>query len=422
METQTQLDIDFVRSQFPGLEHGWTFFDNAGGSQILKRAVEQINTFLYDKNVQIGGSYDVSQQAAKALLDARVAAMHLVNAARPEEIVFGSSTTVLIQNLARAMRSQLKAGDEIIVTISDHESNIGPWDVLRDMGVIIKFWPLDTRTYELDIADLVPLMSERTKLVCVTHVSNILGAINPVADIARFVHERGARICVDAVAYAPHRAIDVVAWDVDYYVFSLYKTYGPHYAMMYGKYDHLLELDPLYHFFYGRDKVPGKLEPGNPNYELAYSLTGIVDYLCELGEKTGATGSPRERIVAAFDAIAVQENALTERLLSYLRSRNDCRIIGETTNRNGRRIPTISFVFEGRDSEDICKAMDAYRIAIRFGDFHARRLGDHLGLPQYNGAVRVSMVHYNTIAEVDRLTSALDEILGRDGVARKGAV
>ena len=422
METQTQLDIDFVRSQFPGLEHGWTFFDNAGGSQILRRAVERINTFLYDKNVQIGGSYDVSQQAAKALLDARVAAMHLVNAARPEEIVFGSSTTVLIQNLARAMRSQLKAGDEIIVTISDHESNIGPWDVLRDMGVIIKFWPLDTRTYELDIADLVPLMSERTKLVCVTHVSNILGAINPVADIARFVHERGARICVDAVAYAPHRAIDVVAWDVDYYVFSLYKTYGPHYAMMYGKYDHLLELDPLYHFFYGRDKVPGKLEPGNPNYELAYSLTGIVDYLCELGEKTGATGSPRERIVAAFDAIAVQENALTERLLSYLRSRNDCRIIGETTNRNGRRIPTISFVFEGRDSEDICKAMDAYRIAIRFGDFHARRLGDHVGLPQYNGAVRVSMVHYNTIAEVDRLTSALDEILGRDGVARKGAV
>jgi cysteine desulfurase family protein (TIGR01976 family) len=422
METQTQLDIDFVRSQFPGLEHGWTFFDNAGGSQILKRAVERINTFLFDKNVQIGGSYDVSQQAAKALLDARVAAMHLVNAARPEEIVFGSSTTVLIQNLARAMRSQLKAGDEIIVTISDHESNIGPWDALRDMGVIIKFWPLDTRTYELDIADLVPLMSERTKLVCVTHVSNILGAINPVADIARFVHERGARICVDAVAYAPHRAIDVVAWDVDYYVFSLYKTYGPHYAMMYGKYDHLLELDPLYHFFYGRDKVPGKLEPGNPNYELAYSLTGIVDYLCELGEKTGATGSPRERIVAAFDAIAVQENALTERLLSYLRSRNDCRIIGETTNRNGRRIPTISFVFEGRDSEYICKAMDAYRIAIRFGDFHARRLGDHVGLPQYNGAVRVSMVHYNTIAEVDRLTSALDEILGRDGVARKGAV
>src|SRR5262249_3860032 len=288
-----------------------------GGSQILKRAVERINAFLYDKNVQIGGSYDVSQQAAKALLEGRTAAMHLVNASRPEEIVFGSSTTVLLQNLARAMRSQLSPGDEIIVTISDHESNIGPWDGLKEIGVIVKFWPLDMQTLSLNLDDLAPLMSERTRLVCVTHVSNILGAINPIADIAAFVHERGARICVDAVAYAPHRAIDVQAWDVDYYVFSFYKTYGPHYAMMYGKYEYLLELDPLYHFFYGREKVPGKLEPGNPNYELAYSVTGIVDYLSELGQKAGATGSVRERIATAFDAIADQENALTERLLGY---------------------------------------------------------------------------------------------------------
>ncbi len=422
METPNQLDIDFVRSQFPGLQHGWTFFDNAGGSQILQRAVERINTFLYDKNVQIGGSYDVSQQAAKALMESRTAAMHLVNASRPEEIVFGSSTTVLLQNLARSMRSQLSPGDEIIVTIADHESNIGPWDGLRDIGVVVKFWPLDTNTYELDLADLDALMNENTKLVCVTHVSNILGAINPIADIAAMVHARGARICVDAVAFAPHRAVDVRAMDVDYYVFSFYKTYGPHYAMMYGKYQHLLELDPLYHFFYGRDKVPGKLEPGNPNYELAYSVTGIVDYFCELGAKCGASGSPREKIAAAFEAITVHEDELTDRLLSYLRGRNDCRIIGETMNRNGRRIPTISFVFEGRNSEDICKAMDAYKIAIRFGDFHARRLGDHVGLPQYNGAVRVSMVHYNTLGEVDRLIAALDEILGRDGaVEDRGA-
>src|ERR1700712_2713825 len=279
---QRPLDIDFARSQFPGLSHGWTFFDNAGGSQILKRAVERITTFLYDKNVQIGGSYDVSLQAAKALMDGRIAAMQLVNAARPEEIVFGSSTTVLLQNLAKAMRSQLSPGDEVIVTISDHESNIGPWEALRDAGIVLKFWPLDTTTYTLDIADLGALMSPKTKLVCVTHVSNILGSINPIAEIAAYTHEHGARICVDAVAYAPHRAIDVGEWDVDYYVFSLYKTYGPHYAMMYGKYSHLLELDPLYHFFYGRDKVPGKLEPGNPNYELAYSLTGIVEYLGNL--------------------------------------------------------------------------------------------------------------------------------------------
>ena len=405
------LDLDFVRSQFPGLSHGWTFFDNAGGSQILKRAVERINTFLYDKNVQIGGSYEVSQAAAKALYEARTAAMHLVNASRPEEIVFGNSTTALLQNLARAMVSQLARGDEIIITIADHESNIGPWDRLRDAGIVIKTWPLNKDTYTLDLVDLEPLMSVRTKLVCVTHVSNILGSINPVREIADFVHARGARICVDAVAYAPHRVVDVQAFDVDYYVFSLYKTYGPHYALMYGKYDHLLELDTLYHYFYGKDKVPGKLEPGNPNYELAYATCGIVDYLTEIGEMTGETGSTREKIVAAYGAITAQENELVDRLLTYLRGRNDCRIIGHSANRDGTRIPTVSFVFDGRDSAEICKAMDVHRIAIRFGDFHSRRLAEYLDLTENNGMVRVSMVHYNTIDEIDRMTKALDTIL-----------
>jgi cysteine desulfurase family protein (TIGR01976 family) len=413
------LDLDYVRSQFPGLNRGWTFFDNAGGSQILKGAVERINTFLYEKNVQIGGSYEVSQAAAAALYEARTAAMHLVNARRPEEIVFGNSTTALLQNLARAMHSQLSAGDEIIITVSDHESNIGPWDRLQERGVILKIWPLNRDTLTLDLADLAPLMSDRTKLVCVTHCSNILGSINPIREIADFVHARGAKICVDAVAYAPHRAVDVQAFDVDYYVFSLYKTYGPHYALMYGKYDLLLELDTLYHYFYGRDKVPGKLEPGNPNYELAYSTCGIVDYLVSLGEQAGETGSIRQKIEAAYGAITAQEDALTERLLTYLRSRNDCTIVGQSVNRESRRVPTIAFRFDGRDAADLCKAMDNEKIAMRFGDFHSRRLAEYLGLTDHGGMLRVSMVHYNTIEEVDRFTMALDRILsGEAGLAK----
>lgn len=419
MATTSPLNLDFVRSQFPGLDRGWTFFDNAGGSQILKGAVERINTFLIEKNVQIGGSYEVSQAAANALHEARTAAMHLVNAGRPEEIIFGNSTTALLQNLARVMHSQLAPGDEIIVTIADHESNIGPWDRLQERGVIFKVWPLNKETLTLDLADLAPLMSERTKLVCVTHCSNLLGSINPIREIADFVHARGARICVDAVAYAPHRAVDVQAFDVDYYVFSLYKTYGPHYALMYGKYDLLLELDPLYHYFYGRDKVPGKLEPGNPNYELAYATCGIVDYLVALGEQAGEKGTIRQKIEAAFAAIAEQENALTERLLDYLRSRNDCQIIGQSINRDGNRVPTIAFRFDGREAADLCKAMDADRIAMRFGDFHSRRLAEYLGLTDQGGMLRVSMVHYNTIEEVDRFTAALDRILaGEAGLAK----
>lgn len=414
MTTTSPLNLDYVRSQFPGLSRGWTFFDNAGGSQILKGALERINTFLIEKNVQIGGSYEVSQSAASALYEARTAAMHLVNASRPEEIVFGNSTTALLQNLARAMQSQLSAGDEIIVTVSDHESNIGPWDRLQDAGIVLKFWPLNKETLTLDLADLQHLMSERTKMVCVTHVSNILGSINPIREIADFVHARGAKICVDAVAYAPHRAVDVQAFDVDYYVFSLYKTYGPHYALMYGKYDLLLELDTLYHYFYGKDKVPGKLEPGNPNYELAYSTCGIVDYLTALGEQAGETGTVRQKIEAAFSAITAQENLLTERLLNYLRSRNDCRIVGQISNLGDTRVPTIAFRFDGREAGELCKAMDGEHIAMRFGDFHSRRLAEYLELTDHGGMLRVSMVHYNTLEEVDRFTAALDRILASD--------
>lgn len=407
------LDIDFVRSNFPALDGEWVFFDNAGGSQTVKGAVDRIVEFLYERNVQIGGSYAVSQAAAEALMMGREAGRDLVNAERPEEIVFGPSSTVLMQTLAAAMRSQFRPGDEIVVTYADHESNIGPWDRLQEFGVKVKVWPLDKDSYQLRLEDLEPLMTDRTKLVCVHHVSNILGHINPIAEFARFVHDRGAKICVDAVAYAPHRLIDVRGWDVDYYIFSLYKTYGPHTALMYGKYDLLLELDGLYHYFYGKDKVPGKLEPGNPNYELAYATDGVVQYLAALGERHGAAGSRRKKIEAAYGAIALHEDVLTDRLLSWLDARNDCRVIGLPTNDDGRRVPTIAFKAEGVDSGAVARAMDDYGIAIRFGDFHSRRLVEDLGETDQSGVIRVSMVHYNTVEEVDRLAEALSTIVSR---------
>ena len=411
MQTVPTLDTDFVNANFPGLDRGWVLMDNAGGSQIAKGAVARISEFLFEKNVQIGGSYAVSQAAADALLQGRIAAQTLVNAARPDEIVFGPSTTALVQTLASAMRSQFAPGDEIILTVADHESNIGAWERLAEFGVVIKFWPIDPVSYEMRLEDLGALMTDRTRLVCVHHVSNILGAINPIADIARFVHDRGARICVDAVAYAPHRAIDVQAWDVDYYIFSLYKTYGPHFAVMYGKYAQLLELDGLYHYFYGKDKVPGKLEPGNPSYELAYSTVGILDYLAGLGERAGGTGTPRQKLKTAFTAITAREDALTDRLLGWLNARNDCRVIGKAENISSARVPTIAFKVEGRDAGDIARRMDDFGIAIRFGDFHSLRLVEALGLQAGGGVLRVSMVHYNTEAQVDRLTDALSRII-----------
>ncbi len=266
-------------------------------------------------------------------------------------------------------------------------------------------------TYELELDELEKLMTEKTKLVAVTHVSNLLGTINPIKEITKFVHDRGAMICVDAVAYAPHRAIDVQNWDVDFYAVSLYKVYGPHHAALYCRYDHMEKLASLYHYFYGRDKIPAKMEPGNANYELSYSSGAITEYLMKLGEMAGATGTDREKLVAAFEDIEKQETILCEKLLKYLSGRNDCTIIGIRDGSSPRRVPTVAFTVQDKDSEQICLAMDKHKIAIRFGDFHARRLADSLGLTQSNGAVRISLTHYNTMEEVEKLISALDQIL-----------
>ncbi|MBA1156861.1 cysteine desulfurase-like protein [Microvirga mediterraneensis] len=401
------LDLAFVRSQFPALKDDFAYFDNAGGSLVLRNVAERISDYLLTTSVQTGASYEHSQRATNRLMESRAKIARLLGAGRPEEIVLGPSTTVLAQFLSRAMEGRLKPGDEIVVTNFDHESNIGPWRSLEKRGIVIKEWTIDRDSYEIDLDQLDQLMTERTRLVAVTHASNILGTINPVKEIARRVHERGAQIVVDAVAYAPHRAVNVVDLDVDYYIFSFYKTYGPHFAVMYGKYDHLLELDGLYHYFYGREKVPMKLEPGNTNYELAWGSAGIVDYLDRLG---GGAGD-RAAIDAAFDKITAHETLIGEQLLAYLRDRNDIRIVGRRHGTEDGRVPTIAFKVEGRDSSEIVKAVDADRIGIRHGDFHSRRLIEYLGLADRNGVVRVSMVHYNTAEEVRRLIDSLDRAL-----------
>lgn len=403
------LDMTFVRAQFPALADGFAYMDNAGGSLVLRNVAERVADYLLTTSVQTGASYVHSQRATARLAEARKRIALLVNAGRPEEIVLGPSTTVLCQNLARAMLSRLKPGDEIVVTDFDHESNIGPWRWLERFGVVIREWNIEKDGFEIDLSALDSLLNERTRLVAVTHASNILGTINPIAEIARRVHAAGAEIIVDAVAYAPHRAVDVTGWDVDYYVFSFYKTYGPHFAVMYGKYDKLLELDTLYHYFYSRDKVPAKLEPGNTNYELAWGSAGIVDYLDTLG---GGTGD-RAAILRAFQDIAHQEEALADRLLGFLRSRNDIGIVGGPDGGIDRRVPTISFKVDGADSAELVHRVDREKIGIRHGDFHSRRLVEALGLAGDGGVTRVSLVHYNTLEEVDRLIAALETAIGR---------
>ncbi len=406
------LDLAFVRSQFPALAGDCVFFDNAGGAQVLKRVADRISDYLLTTNVQQGASYAVAQRSGERLARAQAEIATLIGAGRPEEVVMGPSTTLLLQLLARGMSKQFRPGDEVIVTRIDHESNIGPWVGLESFGVVVKFWELDRETLALDLAALDRLITDRTRLVCVTHTSNILGSVTPVAEIARLAHARGCPVCVDGVALAPHRAVDVRALDVDYYALSFYKVYGPHHAVLYGKYEHLLRLANQYHYFIPDDRIPYKLQPGNPNYELSYGCGGIAEYLAELGVRAGASASApaRQRIELAFAAIFQHEQALAERLLGYLRTKSGVRIIG-SPGADGSRVPTISFAAGDKDPEAIVRHIDGLGVGIRFGDFHSRRLVDHLGLSPRKGVVRVSMAHYNTLEEVDRLILGLEQVI-----------
>ena len=406
------LDMSYVRSQFPMLADGYAYLDNAGGSAVLGRVADRVRDYLLNSSVQLGASYGGSVSAGARVIEAREAVAQLINAYHPEECVMGGSTTHLLQILCRAIAPSINSGDEIIVTNCDHEANIGPWQRLcEERGATLRVWSVDPSSLELELKDLDALLNSRTRYVAMTHASNILGSVNPVAEVARRVHAVGGKVCVDAVAYAPHRLVDVQASGADYYVFSFYKVFGPHFAVLWGHRDALLELPSLNHFFIGQDVIPYKLQPGNLNYELSYGCMGIRDYLLDIGQRLGATGAPRQVMQAAFDAFEVQEDLLAETLLAFLREAPGVRIIGKPRVTAGDRVPTISFVVEGVQSEAIVRRIDAQQMGIRFGDFYARHLIEELGLTQYGGVVRVSIAHYNTVYEMQRLVEHLAQAI-----------
>ncbi|PSR16883.1 cysteine desulfurase-like protein [filamentous cyanobacterium CCP3] len=404
------LQLDFVRQHFPSLAGDWVFFDNAGGSQILKPVVDRITEFLYESNVQLGASYAVSQQATERVAAGSKAMARFINAADPAEVILGPSTSALLRMLAQCFRPTLQPGDEIIVTNADHEANISPWVELERDGVVVKTWRVNPTTFELELDDLEALLTPRTRLVAVTHASNVLGSINPVRAIADLVHAHEALLCVDGVAFAPHRRVDVQALDVDFYTFSLYKVYGPHQALLYGKKELLLALPGYNHYFIDDTAIPYKFQPGGSSYELSYSLTAIAEYFEALAQHHGPADDA-DPIDRAFELIQAHEGELNQRLLSFLRDRPRVKIIGRETADPAERVSTISFVVEGLSSDQVPPHLDAHKIGIRYGHFYALRLIEDLGLLPNQGVVRVSMVHYNTAEECDRLIEQLERVL-----------
>ena len=411
------LDVEFARSQFPALaQHwpDWALMDNAGGSVTPQQVQTRVADYLRRYMIQVGASYPLSQRATGIVAEAHELAEQLVGA-QPGEVAIGSSTTLNAKLLALALRPLWRPGDKVIVTDLDHESNIGPWAALADSGVEVATWRLRPETASLELEDLEALLDERVKLVCMTHCANVVGQILDVKAAAAMVHQvDGAQLCVDGVAYAPHRLVDVAALDVDYYLLSLYKVYGPHQGLLWGRRELLEAARGQYHYFISEDRVPYKFEPGNANHELCAGIPGIGDYLraVDAHHHPGHPASDnREAFGRAFELFAAHEAALAERLLGFLRGHPKVRVIGPSSSDASARVPTVAFVVEGRQASEIPPLLDAHKLATRSGDFYARRAIEALGLAEGEGLVRVSMVHYNTLAEVDRLVRALDEIL-----------
>jgi len=415
MQAFSDSEIKAIRAEFPALQiPGQTIFlDNAGGSQVLKLVADRIHDYLLATSVQLGASYRTSTKASERVLDARKAIAELINAKDDREVVMGGSSTGLIFLLTQAILPSISAGDEIIVTNTDHEANIGAWKRLQQAGALFKIWRVNPDTLQLDLDDLDQLLSPKTKWLAITYASNVLGTINPIPEISRRVHAVGGRVCVDAVAYAPHRLVDVQASGADMLVFSFYKVFGPHYAVLWGKYELLRSLSNLNHFFIEEDNLPYKLQPGNVNFELSYGCQGIADYLVAMGERMGGSGNRRQLMQYAFDKFEAHENYLAQRLLDFLNTQSTVRVIGmrQVHQGNASRVPTISFVVENTQSEAIVKHIDQFNIGIRFGDFYARHLIETLGLEKQGGVVRVSIAHYNTVEEIDALIGQLKHII-----------
>ncbi|MFQ5936863.1 MAG: cysteine desulfurase-like protein [Acidiferrobacterales bacterium] len=411
MGDKRALDVDFVRSHFSGL-NGWAFLENAGGTLVPQSVIERIQAYMTETQVQPGSPYPASALAAERIAHSQRLMAEMINAS-PEEVVIGPSTTMNIYVLAQALWPWFRPGDEVIVTNLDHEANGGAWRRLAERGVIVKEWLMDPETAELEIERLADLLTNRTRLVCFTQCSNITGSINDVAAITQLVHEAGALVCVDAVAYAPHRAVDVKALDVDFYVFSAYKVYGPHLGLLYGKRGLFFQARGQNHYFIGEKDIPLKLIPGGLNHELTAGLCGVIDYFDALYRRHFDTSNVElhQRLKDVFALIASHEDTLTSRFLDFLNSKPGVRLIGKATADHTKRAPVFSFVVGKRDSMEFPAALAENKIAISAGSFYAQRCIEALGLASHNGVVRVSMVHYNTVVEVNRLIEGLDPLM-----------
>lgn len=402
-----QLLPSHFRFCFPALQRSnLIFFDNAGGAQIPQTVLDAVNYHLLEHNVQRGGRYEKSREVDAAIARARESVAILINAKDSDEIAFGMNATSFIRLVSLAVGQNLGKRNEIIVTDMDHESNVATWLALQKAGTAFRWWRM--REYgNLDVEDLKPLLSDKTKLVACTAASNAIGSVVDVREVATVAHSFGAEVFLDCVHYAPHGSIDVQAWDCDYLVCSGYKIFSPHMGFLWGRRELLRKL-PTFREDFIPDEPPGKIEAGTFIYENVAGMDAAVRYLESLGEAATSpdNGSRRAHVVAGMSAIRKYEETLSREMLRVLLERGATVYGLRDDGYAGERVPTFLFNLEGLSPKQVTESLSNDGIGVRDGHMYSPRLMQRLGL-NADGAVRASLVHYNTIEEIHQFAERL---------------
>ena len=407
-----QLDIDFVRKQFPAFSQktlqDQAFFENAGGSYACQQVIDRLHRFYVERKVQPYSSYDASRLGGDEMDEAQVRLAEILGVAT-DEVSFGPSTTQNTYVLANAFADWLLDGDTIIVTNQDHEANTGPWRRLADRGIKVLEWQLNKDTGHLDINDLQKLLENGVKLVCFPHCSNVVGEINKVSKIVNLIHSFGAFACVDGVSYAPHGLPNVGKIGADIYMFSSYKTYGPHQGIMVVR-RALGEKLPNQGHYFNAKYLSKRFTPAGPDHAQIAACAGIADYIDSLHQHHGgpSSASPTQRGEFVHDLMRAHETEIMPPLLEWATSKKSVRLLGPVDAE--LRAPTVALDMK-QSPKDVAEKLARKGIMAGSGDFYAVRALEAHGIEPSKGVLRLSYVHYTNSEEIEKLVDALDTII-----------
>lgn len=406
------LDIDFIRAQFPAFTEpsleGWAFFENAGGSYMCQQVIDRLMTYYTQTKVQPYYSYPASTEAGQRMDESygRLAAYLNID---EDELIFGPSTSQNVYVLAQALHPMWEQGDEIIISCQNHEANSGAWRRLANQGVVIRDWHIDSKTGQLATDDLDALITPRTRLIAFPHASNVVAHINPVQEISAKAHQAGALVVVDGVSYAPHGLPDIAQLDVDIYLFSLYKTWGPHLGAMYVTRELMKQMANQSHFYY-EDEPHYCLTPAGPDHAQIAAVSGVAEYLDAVYDhhfddapESAVKGRRLHQLFSDY------ESSLLTPLLDFLKARNDVLIIGPDDP--DIREPTVTILPLNKPVPEVVAELEKQKLMVASGDFDAVRILNEMDIDLDPGVIRMSLLHYTTQDEIDRLISGLTSAL-----------